>query len=73
MATETVKSVRVNVKLENGTDNEGNTVYVDLPLGNINKNTFNANRVISIVSVLEPCITRNIFSVEKITTSTISP
>lgn len=72
MATSTLKKVSVSVRLDNGTDADGNTITVGLGLGSINKDTFNADKVLAIVGVLEPCLNKTVDSVEKTEVSTIT-
>ena len=72
MATETLKKVAVNIILENGTDSEGNLKLVNLSLGTLSKDSFDADKALGIVQVLGPCLSKNINSVVKVQTSTIS-
>ena len=72
MATETLKKVAVNLKLENGTDSEGNLKLVNLSLGTLSKDSFDADKALGIVQVLGPCLSKTINSVVKVQTSTIS-
>ena len=72
MATETLKEVAVNIILENGTDSEGNLKLVNLSLGTLSKDSFDADKALGIVQVLGPCLSKTINSVVKVQTSTIS-
>ena len=72
MAAETLKKVSVNLKLENGTDAEGNIKLVSQPLGTLGKDSFDADKALAIVRLLAPCLSKTINSTEKVTISTIS-
>ena len=72
MATTTVKNVSVILKLENGTDAEGNMKYVNLSLGNLSKDTFDADKALAVKAVLTPCLSKEVGSVEMIQTCIVS-
>ena len=72
MATATLKKVSVNVKLDNGTDAAGNVKTVGVSLGTLSTSGFDANKVMAIVPLLEPCLTKSVYSVEKVEVSTLS-
>ena len=63
----TDNKISVNVVLDNGS---GNTI--SLPLGSLNKSSFNADKVMAIVNTLTPCLDKTFVRVEKITASTIT-
>ncbi|MBQ7544224.1 MAG: hypothetical protein IJT02_04690 [Synergistaceae bacterium] len=71
-ATVTTSKIRVNVKLNNGTTATGATKTVSVSLGNLNKDAFDADKAISIVSLLSPVLDKSIVTVEKVETSTVS-
>ena len=72
MAAETLKKVSVNLKLEHGTDSEGNIKLVNLSLGSLSKDTFDADKALAIAALLEPCLNDTVDSVEKTEVSTIT-
>ncbi len=72
MATTTLNKVSVVFKLENGTDAEGNIKYVDLPLGNLSTDNFDADKALAVKSVLAPCLSKTVGRVEMIQTSIVS-
>lgn len=72
MASTTLQSLRVNLKLDNGTDAQGNQKTVSISLGNLSKNNFDADDALSVVTALEPCLSKAVLSVEKTEVSTIS-
>ena len=71
-ATVTTSKIRVNVKLNNGTTASGATKYVSIPLGRLDKDAFDADKVVNIVALLSPVLDKSVASVEKVETSTIS-
>ena len=64
MATTTLKNVSVVLKLENGMDDAGNYRYVNLSLGNLNKDTFDADKALAVIAVLAPCLSKTVGIVE---------
>lgn len=72
MATATLKKVSVSVKLDNGVDSEGNIKMVSLSLGSMDKDSFNADKALAIVSLLGPCLSKTVEAVEKTEVSTLT-
>lgn len=72
MASTVLKSIKVGVKLDDGTDSQGNTKVVNLNMGSINASTFNADKALTIVDNLEPCLNKTVARVEETRVSTIS-
>lgn len=72
MAVETRKKVACNVVLENGTDSEGNLKTVNLSLGALSKDSWNADKALAIVQALGPCLNKTINNVQEVMTNTIS-
>ena len=72
MAVSTVSRVSVSLKLENGRDAKGMMTYVSTSLGSLSKDNFDADKVLAIVELLEPCLSKDIGSIEKTETSTIT-
>lgn len=72
MATETLKKLTCSVRLENGTDSSGNVKTVLTSIGTMAKNAWNADKALSIVGALAPCLNKTVNSVEKGTTSSVS-
>ena len=71
MATVTSTKLRVNVKLDNGTTESGATKTVSIPLGSMNKDAFNADKVIAIAGLLSSVLSKSIVTIEKVETSNI--
>ena len=72
MATANVRSISVSIRLDNGTDAQGNTKTVGVPLGGLSKDNFNMDKVLAISDALEPCLSKSVERVEKTEVSTIS-
>ena len=72
MATTTVKNVSVILKLENGIDDYGNQKYVNLSLGSLSKDNFDADKTLAVKAVLAPCLSKTVGSVEMTQVSEIT-
>ena len=65
MATSMLQKISISIRLDDGVDSQGNTKTVGISLGNLNKNTFDADKVLAIANALEPCLNKSIDSVLK--------
>ena len=65
------KKVAVNLKLENGQTEEGKVKTVNVALGTLNVNAFDAEKAYAIAEVLTPCLSKELYSIEKVETSEI--
>ena len=72
MAISTLKKVSASIRLNNGTDMDGNTLTVGISLGNVSKDTFDADKALAIAGLLEPCLSKAVEAVEKTEVSIIS-
>lgn len=72
MATTESNRISVNIVLEDGTDTKGNLKTTSIPLGTLDKDNFNADKALAIVSLLEPCLCKTLYNVEKVEVSTLS-
>ena len=72
MANTLLKKVSVNIKLDNGTDADGKQRTVSVFLGNFSKDNFNADKALAIINALEPCLSKTVYSVDMVQTSTIT-
>jgi len=78
MATTSLKKVTARVKLENGSDAEGNMKYVNQSLGDLSESYFSTNpteaaaKLLAIKNTLAPCLSKAIGSLETVETSEIS-
>ncbi len=69
--TSTLKKVSVNVKLDNGTDSLGNVKTVSVNLGTLSVQNFDAAKAMAIVNLLDRCLVKEVYSVEKVEVSTM--
>ena len=72
MANTMLKKVSVNVKLNNGTDSQGNVKTVNVGLGTLSTTGFNADKALAVVSLLGPCLSKTVYAVEKVEVSTLT-
>ena len=72
MANTALKKVSVNIKLDNGMDSEGNIRTVTVSLGSLSKDNFNADKALAVITALEPCLNKEVNTVEKVEVSTIT-
>ncbi len=72
MANVTLTKVSVRLKLENGTDAEGNMKYVNLSLGSLSKDNFDADKALAVKALLAPCLSKTVGSVEMTQVSEIT-
>lgn len=72
MAVVTLKKIAVNVKLNNGTDSEGNVKLVSVSLGNLSEENYDADEALGVVTALAPCLSKTVSSLEEVKTATIS-
>lgn len=66
-----VKKLSVNVKLNNGTSG-GVVKTVSLSLGNLKTTAFDAQKAMNIVSLLGDCLSKPVYTVEKVEVSTLT-
>ena len=72
MAVEILKKISVNVKLNNGTDSEGNVRLVSVTLGNLSEENYDNDKVLAVVTALAPCLSKTVSSIEKVEVSSLS-
>ena len=72
MAVSTLQKVSVNIKLNNGQDAQGNTKLVSISLGSLSTSGFNADKALTIVGLLEPCLNKTVEAVEKVEVSSLT-
>ncbi|MBQ7193721.1 MAG: hypothetical protein IJR98_05065 [Synergistaceae bacterium] len=72
MATTALKKVSVNVKLNNGTDASGNDKFVNVTLGNLSEENYDADKALAIVTALAPCLSKTVSTVEEVKVSTLT-
>lgn len=79
MAVATMKTVTGRVKLENGRDASGMMTYVTQSLGNLRENTFSGSTkaaaldsLLAVVGALEPCISKDVGTLELVSTELVT-
>lgn len=78
MATSTLSKVTARLKLENGTDAEGNIKTVNLSMGDLSESYFQTNRVdaltalVAIRATLSPILSKTVHNMETVETSEIT-
>lgn len=72
MAVKTLKKITVSVKLNNGTDSEGNVKLVSVSLGNMSEENFDDDKALAVVTALAPCLAKTVSSIEESDLSTLS-
>ena len=71
--TSTLEKIAVRMNLNNGTDAQtGEVKTVSVNLGSLNPTAYNAQKVMNIVEVLAPCLTKSVVSVQEVRTSTLT-
>ena len=66
-ATVTDSKVSVNVILDGG-----NGKTISIPLGSLDKDAFNVDKVMGIVALLTPCLDKTVLRTEKVLVSTLA-
>ncbi|MBQ3653676.1 MAG: hypothetical protein II954_04590 [Synergistaceae bacterium] len=70
-ATVTPTKVAVNLKLDAGTTASGDVKTVNVGLGKLSVQSFNADKALAIANLIEPCLSKSIYILEKVETSRI--
>ena len=68
----TLDKIAVKMNLNNGTDSQGKVKTVSQNLGSLNPTNYDAQKVMNIVEGLVPCLTKSIYSVQEVRTSTLT-
>lgn len=72
MATSVLNSIKIGVKLDDGTDSSGNSKYVTVNMNGLSTGNYNADKVLSIVDNLEPCLSKSVAKVQETRVNTIT-
>ena len=72
MAKSSLHSVSVFMRLNNGTDAQGNVKTIGISLGSLNPATYDPDKVLAIVDKVENCLTKTVVYVQEFKTSTIT-
>lgn len=71
-ATETLQKISVTIKVNAGTDSEGNIKTGRINLPNISETGYDADDALAVVSALAPCLSKTIIGVEQTKVATLS-
>ena len=71
-AVETLKKISVAVKVNAGTDSEGNVKTANINLPNLSELGYDADKALAVVSALAPCLNKTITAVEQTKVNTLS-
>ena len=63
--------ISVNTKLNNGTK-DGKVTTVNVSLGTMNTSTYNDQKAMNIVDLLEPCLAKEVVGVQKVEVSDLT-
>ena len=73
MISSTLNAISVRLNLNNGYDYQtGQIKTVSAFLSSLNPNTYDAQKVMNIVGAISTCLTKSIYSVQEIRTSTLT-
>ncbi len=71
-ATATTTKIAVNLKLNNGTSSTGAVKTLNVSLGTINKDSLDLDKVLALSDLVETCLTKSVYVVEKVEYSHVS-
>lgn len=69
--TTRLDKVAIKMLLNNGTSADGTVKTVSVGLGTLNKDAYDAEKAIAIVDAIEPCLTKTVYSVQEVKTSSL--
>ena len=67
--TSNIKKVVITMKLENGNTSTGAIKTVGVALGSLNKDTYDAQKVMNIIGLLAPMFAKSLYTTQKTETS----
>lgn len=70
-ATANLEKITISLKLDDGTTTAGGVKTVSQQLANINTQTVDDQKVYNIATLLAPCLSKSIYQIAKIETSSI--
>ena len=71
-AVSTRNSVKVNIKLNNGTDSDGKVQTLSVNLGKLSNDNYTDQKAWNVKSALEPCLDKPVYVVQKTEVSTLT-
>ena len=73
MAARTVtEKIAVNLLLNNGTTTSGQVKTIPISIGKINTNTFDADKALTVAGLIEDCLTKSVYDLQKVEISSIT-
>ena len=72
MAVKTLKKMAVVVKVNAGTDSEGNVRTGNINMPNLSELGYDADKALAVVSAMAPCLSKTITAVEETEVNTLS-
>ena len=64
-ATAVTTKIAVNMKLNNGVTTTGSVKTLSVSLGKINKDAFDLDKAAAISALVEACLTKSVYTLEK--------
>lgn len=72
MATNTLYSIGVSIKLDDGQDSQGNPKTVSISMPALSKNNYDDDKALAVIGALEPCLNKSINAIRKTTVTSVS-
>ena len=73
MAARTVtEKIAVSLRLNNGTSTTGQVKTVGVSIGKLNTAAFDADKALTVAGLIEDCLTKSVYEVQKVETSEIT-
>jgi len=69
--TETMIKNQCNMKLNNGTDSEGNVKTVNVSLGTLSDSGWDAAKAYACANAIEACLSKTIYQVQHVLTNSL--
>lgn len=70
-ATVTREKVQFKINLDNGTTATGDVKTVSVNLGTLSTTNYDVDKAIAIANLLEPCLTKTIYSLSEVITNSV--
>ena len=71
-ASTVTEKIAVSLRLNNGTTTTGQIKTIGVSIGNLDKTAFNADKALAIAGLIEDCLTKSVYKVQKVETSEIT-
>lgn len=70
--TETMIKNQCNMKLNNGTDTQGNVKTVNQSLGTLSDSGWDATKAMDIIEALSPCLSKSVYEIQHVVTNRLT-